>query len=143
VFWAGALFVALATGTVAGLASKFLMAKHVVFSERPKTRGTPGQKDPMTETRIAVLVPCHNEAATVAAVVRGFRMALPAAQVYVYDNNSSDATAARALEAGATVRRETCRARDMSSGECWPTLTPISTSWLTATTLTIPHRPLR
>ncbi|OFZ91015.1 MAG: glycosyl transferase [Betaproteobacteria bacterium RBG_16_64_18] len=60
----------------------------------------------MTETRIAVLVPCCNEAATVAAVVSGFRMALPAAEVYVYDNNSSDGTADRAREAGATVRPE-------------------------------------
>jgi glycosyltransferase involved in cell wall biosynthesis len=60
----------------------------------------------MTETRIAVLVPCYNEAATVAAVVRGFRKALPAAEVYVYDNNSTDDTAARAREAGATVRQE-------------------------------------
>lgn len=60
----------------------------------------------MTEARIAVLVPCYNEAGTVAAVVRGFRMALPAAKVYVYDNNSSDDTVARAREAGATVRQE-------------------------------------
>jgi len=60
----------------------------------------------MIDTRIAVLVPCYNEAATVAAVVHGFRRALPAAQVYVYDNNSTDDTAACAREAGATVRQE-------------------------------------
>lgn len=60
----------------------------------------------MTETRIAVLVPCYNEAGTVAAVVRGFRAALPAAEVYVYDNNSSDDTGVRARAAGATVRQE-------------------------------------
>jgi glycosyltransferase involved in cell wall biosynthesis len=60
----------------------------------------------MTEARIAVLVPCYNEARTVAAVVRGFRTALPTAEVYVYDNNSSDDTVARAREAGATVRQE-------------------------------------
>jgi glycosyltransferase involved in cell wall biosynthesis len=60
----------------------------------------------MTEARIAVLVPCYNEAGTVAAVVRGFRKALPAAVVYVYDNNSSDDTVACAREAGATVRQE-------------------------------------
>src|SRR3990172_5999872 len=60
----------------------------------------------MTDARIAVLVPCYNEAATVAAVVRGFRTTLPPAQVYVYDNNSTDGTAARAREAGATVRQE-------------------------------------
>src|ERR1700739_3015923 len=56
--------------------------------------------------RIAVLVPCYNEEAAVAAVVKGFRQALPAAQVYVYDNNSRDRTAEVAREAGAEVRIE-------------------------------------
>jgi glycosyltransferase involved in cell wall biosynthesis len=60
----------------------------------------------MTETRIAVLVPCFNEATTVAAVVRGFRQALPGARVHVYDNNSTDGTADRARDAGATVHLE-------------------------------------
>src|SRR5215469_296830 len=56
--------------------------------------------------RIAVLVPCYNEEAAVATVVRGFRQALPSAQIYVYDNNSKDRTAAIAREAGAEVRSE-------------------------------------
>src|ERR1700760_3132338 len=56
--------------------------------------------------RVAVLVPCYNEEAAVAAVVKGFRQALPAAQIYVYDNNSRDRTAAVAREAGAEVRTE-------------------------------------
>jgi glycosyltransferase involved in cell wall biosynthesis len=56
--------------------------------------------------RIAVLVPCYNEEAAVAAVVRGFRQALPSAQIYVYDNNSKDRTAQIAREAGAEVRSE-------------------------------------
>src|ERR1700744_2851839 len=56
--------------------------------------------------RIAVLVPCYNEEAAVAAVVKGFRQALPAAQIYVYDNNSKDRTAAIARDAGAEVRSE-------------------------------------
>src|SRR5437588_3848080 len=56
--------------------------------------------------RIAVLVPCFNEEAAVATVVGDFRKALPSAQVYVYDNNSSDRTAAVAREAGAEVRSE-------------------------------------
>ncbi|MGD0189894.1 MAG: glycosyltransferase family 2 protein [Rhizomicrobium sp.] len=61
----------------------------------------------MTETaRIAVLVPCYNEEATIAKVVHDFRAALPAAAIYVYDNNSKDATVARATEAGALVRHE-------------------------------------
>ena len=56
--------------------------------------------------RIAVLVPCFNEEAAVAAVVADFRKALPAAKIYVYDNNSSDRTVAVAREAGAEVRSE-------------------------------------
>jgi glycosyltransferase involved in cell wall biosynthesis len=56
--------------------------------------------------RIAVLVPCYNEEAAVAAVVRGFKQALPTATVYVYDNNSRDRTIAVAREAGAEVRSE-------------------------------------
>lgn len=60
----------------------------------------------MAEAQIAVLVPCYNEAAAVAAVVRGFMTVLPGAVVYVYDNNSVDGTAERAREAGATVRTE-------------------------------------
>ena len=56
--------------------------------------------------RIAVLIPCYNEAATIGKVVRDFRAALPEAAVYVFDNNSNDNTAQIALEAGAIVRHE-------------------------------------
>jgi glycosyltransferase involved in cell wall biosynthesis len=56
--------------------------------------------------RIAVILPCHNEEAAIAATVAGFRAALPDATIYVYDNNSSDSTAACAAAAGAIVRRE-------------------------------------
>jgi len=56
--------------------------------------------------RIAVLVPCFNEEAAVATVVADFRRALPSARIYVYDNNSSDSTAAVARGAGAEVRSE-------------------------------------
>ena len=55
---------------------------------------------------VAVLVPCRNEAGTVAEVVSGFRAALPGATVYVYDNNSTDGTAEAARAAGAVVRFE-------------------------------------
>ncbi|HEY1797162.1 MAG TPA: glycosyltransferase [Stellaceae bacterium] len=55
---------------------------------------------------IAVLIPCYNEEAAVGRVVSGFRAALPEARIYVYDNNSSDRTAAVGREAGAIVRRE-------------------------------------
>ncbi len=56
--------------------------------------------------KIAVLIPCFNEAVTVAKVVADWKSALPEATVYVYDNNSSDATADIAKEAGAVVRYE-------------------------------------
>ena len=56
--------------------------------------------------KIAVLVPCYNEEAAIAKVVTDFRVALPDATIYVYDNNSKDQTMARAAEAGAVVRRE-------------------------------------
>ena len=58
------------------------------------------------DPRIAVLIPCYNEEATIAKVVRDFRDNLPGAVITVYDNNSSDATAERAREAGAVVRFE-------------------------------------
>lgn len=58
------------------------------------------------EPRIAVLIPCYNEAVTVARVVADFRAALPGADIYVYDNNSRDDTAAIARQAGAIVRTE-------------------------------------
>jgi glycosyltransferase involved in cell wall biosynthesis len=56
--------------------------------------------------KIAVLVPCMNEEVAIARVVAGFRAALPDADVYVYDNNSTDGTVEAARVAGATVRRE-------------------------------------
>src|SRR3546814_1062753 len=48
--------------------------------------------------RVAVLLPCYNEEAAIAQVVRAFREALPQAQVYVYDNASSDRTSVRSEE---------------------------------------------
>ncbi len=56
--------------------------------------------------KIAVLIPCYNEAPTIQKVVEDFRKALPEAVVYVYDNNSTDGTAGLAEAAGAVVRRE-------------------------------------
>jgi len=56
--------------------------------------------------RIAVLLPCYNEQAAIAATVEGFRAALPGAVVYVYDNNSTDGTCEAAAKAGAVVRTE-------------------------------------
>lgn len=56
--------------------------------------------------KIAVLIPCFNEGKTISKVVHDFKRVLPDAVIYVYDNNSSDDTAALALEAGAVVRHE-------------------------------------
>ena len=56
--------------------------------------------------RLAVLLPCHNEEAAIAGVVESFQQALPEAQVYVYDNASTDATSEQASSAGAVVRTE-------------------------------------
>lgn len=58
------------------------------------------------EPRIAVLIPCYNEASTIETVISGFREALPQAVIYVYDNNSTDGTALKAMLAGAVVRNE-------------------------------------
>ena len=55
---------------------------------------------------VAVLLPCYNEEVTIGKVVRDFRTALPDATVYVYDNNSTDRTAAIAAAEGAVVRKE-------------------------------------
>jgi len=62
---------------------------------------------PTQQPRIAVLIPCYNEAQSIGAVVTDFRKALPEATIYVYDNNSSDDTGRIAAEAGAVVRMET------------------------------------
>ena len=60
----------------------------------------------MPEPSVAVLLPCYNEEAAIAATVAGFSAALPGATVYVYDNNSSDRTVEVARAAGAVVRTE-------------------------------------
>lgn len=56
--------------------------------------------------KIAVLIPCYNEAVTIGKVIDDFKRVLPDADVYVYDNNSKDETAAIAEEHGAIVRME-------------------------------------
>lgn len=56
--------------------------------------------------KIAVLIPCYNESKTIAKVVSDFKKQLPEANIYVYDNNSTDNTADIARQAGAIVRYE-------------------------------------
>jgi glycosyltransferase involved in cell wall biosynthesis len=69
------------------------------------------EERPRTRQRVAVLVPCFNEEATIAKVVADFRAALPEAVTYVYDNNSADRTVEVARAAGALVRREMHRGK--------------------------------
>ncbi|MEM7547448.1 MAG: glycosyltransferase family 2 protein [Pseudomonadota bacterium] len=57
--------------------------------------------------RTAIIIPCYNEAETIGGVIAGFRAALPQAEIIVCDNNSTDATASIAADAGAQVLRET------------------------------------
>ena len=57
-------------------------------------------------SKIAVLIPCYNESKTIAKVVSDYKAALPEADIYVYDNNSTDGTDELARQAGAIVRYE-------------------------------------
>lgn len=58
------------------------------------------------DQKIAILIPCYNEAKTIEKVVKDYRKALPMADIYVYDNNSTDGTDKIARKAGAIVRYE-------------------------------------
>lgn len=64
------------------------------------------RKQSSSKSEIAVMIPVYNEAKTIEKVVKDFRKALPEATIYVYDNNSTDDSAALAEKAGAVVRRE-------------------------------------
>ncbi len=59
-----------------------------------------------TLPRIAVLIPCFNEESTIAYVIKSVRAELPVAQIYVFDNNSTDGTVESALENGAVIFHE-------------------------------------
>jgi glycosyltransferase involved in cell wall biosynthesis len=61
--------------------------------------------------RVAVLIPCYNESVAIGGVVAGFRQALPDAAIHVYDNNSTDGTAAHARAAGAQIGHETLQGK--------------------------------
>ncbi len=56
--------------------------------------------------KIAIIIPCYNEEKTIAKVVNDFRLELPSAEIYVFDNNSRDNTVEEAAKAGAIVRHE-------------------------------------
>lgn len=65
-----------------------------------------GQKETLKMDRIAVLIPCYNESKTVKKVINDYKTVLPEATIYVYDNNSTDDTAAIAKTEDAVVRHE-------------------------------------
>src|SRR5580700_5744112 len=72
----------------------------------------PGAANSLLERRkIAVIIPCFNEAHSIAEVVHGFKSVLPSARIYVFDNNSTDETVAIASAAGALIRRETLQGK--------------------------------
>ena len=58
------------------------------------------------KSKIAVLIPCYNESKTIEKVVKDYKKALPEADIYVYDNNSTDGTAEIAEKAGAIIKHE-------------------------------------
>ncbi|MGC4697990.1 glycosyltransferase family 2 protein [Enterococcus faecium] len=58
------------------------------------------------QEKIAVLIPCYNEEATISTVIADFRRELPEAEIYVYDNNSTDTTYELAVACGAVVKKE-------------------------------------
>lgn len=60
----------------------------------------------IADYRVAVILPCFNEGAAISGVVADFREALPTAEIFVFDNNSTDETVTEALKAGAQVRHE-------------------------------------
>jgi glycosyltransferase involved in cell wall biosynthesis len=83
-----------------------------VTSSTVRTRAESAQYGPPEGgEKVAVVIPCRNEAQSVERVVRDFRQVLPDALIVVVDNASSDDTGARALAAGATVLRESRRGK--------------------------------
>ncbi len=81
-----------------------MSATHLLLQQAATPTGWAG-------LRLAVLIPCYNEAVAIPKVVADFAAALPGADIYVYDNNSRDDTAAVARAAGAAVRRETLQGK--------------------------------
>ena len=85
------------------------------MAERNSMQGTQNDRSrdggQVMPLQVALLVPCHNEAATVAAVVAAFRASLPAADCHVFDNRSDDGTGAIAQAAGAQVHAVALRGK--------------------------------
>jgi len=69
------------------------------------------EQDLLALRKIAILIPCYNEEKTIGNVVRSFKASLPSAEIYVFDNDSTDRTVQEAIAAGAIVRHETRRGK--------------------------------
>jgi hypothetical protein len=81
--------------------------KQSIFSAKPQRENKTQASDSTHRHKdIAVIIPCRNESITIAKVVEDFQQALPSAEIFVCDNNSTDGTAEIARQAGATVRSE-------------------------------------
>lgn len=81
-------------------------APSVLRTDGVAAEGRGPERREMDSPRIAILIPCYNEELTIGKVIRNFREELPAADIYVFDNNSSDRTVAIARELGARVSFE-------------------------------------
>jgi glycosyltransferase involved in cell wall biosynthesis len=75
-------------------------------TKRPAPTPAPTKPPAKGGPRVAVVIPCYNEEVAIGQTIADFRAALPQAEIYVYDNNSSDGTVAVARKAGAIVRSE-------------------------------------
>jgi glycosyltransferase involved in cell wall biosynthesis len=87
---------------VLGFAQTEISDRNMNCSDRPMEVG----RGAVNSETIAVLIPCYNEDITIVEVIRQFRGQLPDAEIYLFDNNSSDRTVERATEAGAKVFHE-------------------------------------
>lgn len=74
--------------------------------EKDKKIEERSEKNMKKDKKIAVLIPCYNESKTIEKVVKDYKKVLPEADIYVYDNNSSDGTDKIAKKAGAIVKYE-------------------------------------
>lgn len=88
----------------------------------------------VNSTKIAVIIPCYNEALTIAKVVDDFHRELPESTVYVYDNNSTDGTAQIARGHGATVKFEPRQGKATPAAKCSAISRQIVISWSMETT---------
>ena len=76
-----------------------------IINEKTNTEYIVNNTSDNPNVSVAVLLPCYNEEVTIGKVVRDFKTALPNADIYVYDNNSTDRTAEIATAEGVSVRR--------------------------------------